>query len=94
MTDQVKSSPPKRGRKFHLTAPEPKTRSAYATHRQLVKISHTVLEANPKETEMANLVDLVKTGCARWRLMAKEPREITKAIESALFQRRVLRRAC
>ena len=58
-----------------------------------MKIAHTVLEAHPTEGELANLADLVKTGCARWRLTAKEPREITKALESALFQRRHLRHA-
>lgn len=92
MTYQIKSSPRRRGR-FALTPPEPKTRSPYATHKQLVKIAHTVLEVNPTETEIANLVDLMKVGCARWRLMAREPREITKALESAQFQRRYLRRA-
>lgn len=84
----IKSSPRKRRGRFRLTAPVIRTRSGIATHKQLVKIAHEVFMAHPKETEQANLVDLMKTGCARWGLSWREPREITKALDSAAFQRR------
>lgn len=83
----------KRAPRFRLKAPEPRPgRSSYATHKQLVKIAHGILQDHGTVTDIANLVDMVKAGCAKWGLTWRDPREITKAIESAVFQRRFCRR--
>lgn len=92
MNNTSKSSPRKRGRVFRLSSPPlPTRRSEVATHKQLVKIAHTVLQEHGTVTDVADLVDMVKTGCAKWGLTWGDPREITKAIESAVFQRRFCR---
>lgn len=84
----IKSSPRRRGRIFRLAAPALKVRSSLATHKQLVKIAHEVLGLHPSVTVTADLVDLMKTGVARWGLTWREATDITKALESAQWQRR------
>lgn len=90
MTILSTSSARKSRGRFRLTPPDPKpTRSPFATHRQLVKLAHGVLAQAPAGALMADLVDTLKARAAAWRLAWREPRELTKAIESARFQRRL-----
>lgn len=62
-----------------------------ATHRQLVKLGHLVLEQHPRETDVGTLMELLKTSVSRAGFTFTNSGEISRALDSALWQRRTLR---
>jgi hypothetical protein len=61
------------------------------THKQLVKLAHLVLEQHPKETDLGTLMELLKTSVSRTGFTFTNSGEISRALDSALWQRRKLR---
>jgi hypothetical protein len=61
------------------------------THRQLVRLGHEVLVDHPSEYEIGALMELLKTAASRAGFTVLNSGDISRALDSALWQRRKLR---